>query len=693
MNKYLKIKKSFLLRLLIFVAAVGAIFLALPGGGNSEFSYEVNKPWGYDDLKATFDVPIRLDDDRRKAVEDSLAGNFVPIYKINDDAFKEVRGILRGCGITESGSPELYSALGKIYAQGVIAPEQESGAALTKINVSKPSGRRGYAESSFSTVDVSTLVAQIDALSYIESIIKSDTALLNNSELRLADIVRPNVERDAVMSDSIYKSELQRATANIGVIPTGQLIVSRAERISPQTFTNIATYQEMLKAKGQMLKSSANYSRLGALAMIVILMVVFFGYLAIYRPKLYNDLRSMQFLTLLVVSFTVLAFVLNASFTKGIYMVPFTIIPIVVVVFLDSRTAFFTYLIAVLMSTAMTHYMWDFIAMQFVAGFVAVISINELSKRSQLIRSAVLIFLAYAVTYVAVEVMQTGSFDNLSSRMFGSLAINAVLISFAYILIFVFEKMFGFISRVTLVELSDINNPLLRELSEECPGTFQHSMAVSNIAAAAASRVGANAQLVRTGALYHDLGKMSNPAFFTENQHGVNPHDALTPVQSAKIVIGHVIQGLKRAEKVKLPHRLRDFIAEHHGRGTARFFYTTYCNSHPGETVDPEPFTYPGPNPRSMETSLLMMADAVEAASRSLKDHSEESIRNLVDRIIDAQVAEGLHNDSPISFRDISEIKKSFASTLRTMYHSRISYPSAVRPAAPQDVPPSGDAS
>ena len=276
--------------------------------------------------------------------------------------------------------------------------------------------------------------------------------------------------------------------------------------------------------------------------------------------------------------------------------------------------------------------------------------------------------------------MQTGDIHRIAPRMFGYLAINAVFISFAYILIFLLEKTFGFTSRVTLVELSDINNPLLRELSEECPGTFQHSMAVSNLASAAAHRIGANVQLVRAGALYHDIGKISNPAFFTENQHGVNPHDALTPLQSARIVIGHVTDGVKRADKAKLPSGIRQFITEHHGRGKARFFYTTYCNQHPGEKVDEAPFTYPGPNPQSRETSILMMADAVEAASRSLSDHSPEAINNLVNRIIDTQISEGLHNDSPISFRDVNEIKDTFASRLRTMYHSRISYPEAVKP-------------
>ena len=317
-------------------------------------------------------------------------------------------------------------------------------------------------------------------------------------------------------------------------------------------------------------------------------------------------------------------------------------------------------------------------------SLAAVVSIRELSKRSQLIRTSVVVFLAYAAIYATMELMTLGTFNSLVPKMLGALGINAVLISFAYFVIFLMEKLFGFTSRVSLVELADINHPLLRELSEECPGTFNHSMAVSNLASAAASRIGANVQLTRTGALYHDIGKMNNPAFFTENQHGVNPHNALTPLQSARIVIGHVTDGLKRADAAKLPRSIRDFISQHHGRGKARYFYTTYCNQHPNEEVDPAPFTYPGPNPQSREASIVMMADAVEAASRSLPDHSPEAITALVNKIVDQQIAEGLHNESPLSFRDVNVIKNVFSSRLRTMYHSRISYPEAIRPQQPK---------
>lgn len=673
MNKITDFDRPTLLRLLFLAAAIVLIFIFIPGQKQTSYSYEVNKLWNYDDLIAPFDIPINIDADRRAAITDSLNANFQPVYyrdaSIAEDVISHYDEQLRQRGLNAIERTRLIDALRRIYRTGII----NSGDSLHMLRMVSPSD---HTSKSYSVSDYYTprgAYIRIDSIANAEHL-KSGLA----SGLSLS--LRPNILLDSVETERFRREDAQRALAPIGMLPQGEVIVSRSERITPQTFTNIATYQQMVRERGDNINSRHTYPKLGMMLIITLLILIMYVYTAIYRPQLYSEPRMMLFLLSVIVCFTIFAFVLTSAFTHGIYIVPFTIIPIVVLVFVDSRTAFFTYMVTILLVASLTHFMWDFILMQFVAGFVAVVSINELSKRSQLIRTALCVFLAYAVTYTAIDIMQSGGIDHLQPRMFGLLGVNAVLLSFAYILIFVIEKAFGFVSRVTLVELSDINHPLLRELFEECPGTFQHSMAVSNIAAAAASRVGANVQLVRAGALYHDIGKISNPAFFTENQHGVNPHDALTPIQSARIVIGHVTDGVRRAEKAKLPARLRDFILEHHGKGTARFFYTTYCNAHPDENVDSAPFTYPGPNPQSLETSILMMADAVEAASRSLTDHSPESIRNLVDRIIDSQVNEGLHNDSPISFRDIRDIKKSFTDSLRTMYHSRISYPNAVKP-------------
>ena len=463
--------------------------------------------------------------------------------------------------------------------------------------------------------------------------------------------------------------------APIGIIQNGERIIDRGEKVTPQLYTILQTYEQMLQER-KANKHQQIYPILGQLLFVIILLSALFYYLYFMRNELFANTRAMLFIMPMVVGFVVFSVAMKNTFANGLYLVPFTIIAIMMVVFFDSRTALFCLIIETMLCSSIANVAFEFIFVQFIAGVTAIYSLKELTRRSQLIQTAFLVFTAYSLSYIAVEVISSGTISGIDLRIFGIFAINSVLISFAYILIFVFEKLFGFTSIVTLVELSDINNPLLRELSEECPGTFQHSLSVSNLAYEAAHRIGANAQLVRAGALYHDIGKITNPAFFTENQHGVNPHDALNPLQSARIVIAHVTDGLKRAEKAKLPSVIKDFISEHHGCGKAKYFYNTYCNQHPDEEVDTASFIYPGPNPKSKETSILMMADTVEAASRSLPDHTPEAIENLVNRLIDSQIADGLHNDSLLSFKDVREIKESFISRLRTMYHARISYPS-----------------
>ena len=301
---------------------------------------------------------------------------------------------------------------------------------------------------------------------------------------------------------------------------------------------------------------------------------------------------------------------------------------------------------------------------------------RELSQRSQLFRTAILVILTYAAVYFAFELITENDLSKLNGSMYTYFVINGVLLLFTYPLLFLVEKTFGFTSNVTLVELSNINNSLLRRMSETVPGTFQHSMQVANLAAEAANCIGAKSQLVRTGALYHDIGKMENPVFFTENQSGgVNPHKNLSYEQSAQVVISHVTDGLKLAEKNNLPKVIKDFITTHHGRGKTKYFYISWKNEHPGEEPNDELFTYPGPNPFTKEQAILMMADSVEAASRSLPEYTEESISNLVDKIIDSQVEEGYFKECPITFKDIATVKAVFKEKLKTIYYTRISYP------------------
>ena len=329
----------------------------------------------------------------------------------------------------------------------------------------------------------------------------------------------------------------------------------------------------------------------------------------------------------------------------------------------------------VLICAAAVKYQYEFIIIQLVAGLVAIYSLRELSLRAQLFRTAFLVTLSSCIIYFALQLMQDNSILQMDHDMYKYFIVNGVLLLFAYPLMLIVEKTFGFISNVTLIELSNTSKDLLRKLSEVAPGTFQHSIMVGNLAAEIANKIGAKAQLVRTGALYHDIGKMFNPAFFTENQAGVNPLAKMKRPDAAQIVISHISEGLKIAEKYNLPAVIKDFIATHHGQGKTKYFYVSYKNEHPNEEIDDSLFTYPGPNPFTREQAILMMADTVEAASRSLPEYTEESISMLVNRLIDEKVEEGFFEDCPITFHDINVAKQVLIERLKSIYHTRISYP------------------
>ena len=461
-------------------------------------------------------------------------------------------------------------------------------------------------------------------------------------------------------------------------------IIDRGEIVTPELYRILNTYHAMLKQQAPESDRVLWFKLVGQILYVSILVLMLYLYLQHFCSEIIYRKGSLLFILLMTGLLAVGAIFATSVLENGIYIVPFIIIPILILVFFDARTALFCHLIEILICASFAPFPFEFIVVQFSAGTIAIYSLKELSKRAQLLRTALFALIASVISYVAIETLLTGEVTGSTAKVLGYFAINAVLTSFAYILIFVVEKLFGFVSVVTLVELSDINNPLLRELSEQCPGTFQHSMAVSNLAADAVGKIGGNVQLVRTGALYHDIGKIENPIYFTENQNGVNPHDSLDSIESAKIVIGHVTNGLKRASKANLPKVIQDFISQHHGSGKAKYFYITYCKNHPNEEVDEALFTYPGSNPTTKETSVLMMADAVEAASRSLPEHSLQSITNLVNRIIDSQIEDGLHNDAPISFRDIKVVKEAFINRVSTMYHSRVAYPEQAKKQQPK---------
>ena len=670
--------KKTILRSLLFVASAVLIFYSFPRVDEKKYDYEENKPWRYSLLTAQFDIPVHLDSASARIMCDSIKESFVPVYQrlydVEEQSVSNYRVAIDGeDSLVATDKHKLIAILKQMYADGIVTPEVATSIKSGKLpnvrfingNVSKVESTAGFR-------------TEREAYTYIDSVFRYQRAHAGVNSA-LADALSPNVVIDTLNSSRLYEQACQRALTPIGVVQTGERIIDRGEKVTPQIFTILQTYEKMIEDRKMGGIEHRIYPLAGQMLFILILLVALYCYFYFFRKEIFDNMRSMTFIMLMIVGFSVLAFVAKLSFAYGLYMMPFTMLPIMMLVYFDSRTALFCLIIEAMICSGIATDAFQFIFVQFIAGVTAIYSLKELTRRSQLVRTALLVYLSYASSYVAIEVISSGTIEGIDIKMFGALAINAILISFAYVLIFVFEKIFGFTSMVTLVELSDINNPVLRELSDKCPGTFQHSMSVSSLAAEAAVRVGANSLLVRAGALYHDIGKIKNPAFFTENQYGVNPHDALNPEQSARIVVSHVSDGLKLAEKENLPAVIRSFIVEHHGAGKAKYFYNTYRNAHPDEEIDDSLFTYPGPNPQTKETSILMMADAVEAASRSLTDHSAESIANLVNRLIDSQIADGLHDDSQLSFKDVKEIKESFIARLRTIYHSRVAYPNAVK--------------
>ncbi len=664
-------KRDIGVRLAIALVAAVLIVYFYPHPESTHYNYEEGRPWNYAKLIAPFDIPIHPDSNTIRAARDSLTARFVPVYQLNQLLGDTVvRDLPKSPG--NNYRERVARQLRNIYAGGVVdaeTREQIEKGELPKVRI--------LDKNVLSEMSTSGFISPRDIYARLDSTVTDPGLRQYISAARLAEILRPNIVYDEAESRRHFDYDYLTLTADRGVIQQGQTIIDKGAIVSPQDFTNLMTYEAMLKDSVTKDSKSDWLMLLGQFVYVVMLLVILCVYVYIYCRAIYTNLKAFLFIISVVTFFFLMAVALNTFIPSGIYIVPMTIVPILVLVFFDGRTALFVSTVTTMICAGITSFPLEFIFLQISAAAAAVYSLKQLRQRSELLRTACFVAAAYLLSYVALELLMNGTFEGFSIRMVIYLGVNSLLTSMAYVLMFVVERLFGFVSVVTLVELADVNTPLLRRLSDECPGTFQHSMAVSNLASEAAKRVGANEQLVRAGALYHDVGKLVNPAFFTENQHGVNPHDALTPVQSARIVINHVNDGLRLADKAGLPSVIKNFITEHHGKGMAKYFYITECKAHPDEAVDPAPFTYPGPMPQSRETTVLMMADAVEAASRSLKEHTPEAIRALVNKIIDGQIADGLYNESAIEFKDVPVIKDVFVKRLMTIYHSRVTYPDA----------------
>ena len=510
-----------------------------------------------------------------------------------------------------------------------------------------------------------------------EHLLNADTLHYNKRILQACNLdnyLTSNINYNLEKSEASLQDLLSTVSPAKGMVQNGQKIIDRGEIINAHTYDILNSLRQAWEKRSNSVQE-IHLTFMGQTLLVSVLVLCFMIFLELFRKEYYQRKRSVLLLFALIVFFPVVLSIMVEQNLSNVYVVPLAMIPIIIGIFLDSRTAFMAHVTIILICSIFLRYPHQFIILQIAAGMTAIYSLRELSQRSQLLRTALIVVISYAILYFAFELIQEDDLTKLNTRMYIYFAINGILLLFVYPLLFILEKTFGFTSNVTLVELSNINTKLLREMSEIVPGTFQHSLQMANLAAEAANKIGANSQLVRTGALYHDIGKMVNPAFFTENQTNVNPHKSLSYEQSAQVIISHIADGIKLAEKHQLPKVIKDFIRTHHGKGVAKYFYISYKNEHPDEEIDLEKFSYPGPNPSTKEQAILMMADAVEAASRSLSEYTEESISTLIEKIIDGQVSEGYFKECPITFKDIAMVKALFKEKLKTVYHTRITYP------------------
>lgn len=667
--------RNFLSRTLLVLITVLLIVWALPRNESKQFRYDIGKPWMYGSFIAKFDFPIYKTDEAIKEQEDSLLETYQPYY--NYDPAVEKKQVSKFLVDYQNGIPGLphnyvrliADRLHRLYQAGIMdTPEYNEAYRDSTSQVRLVSGNNAQ---SISLACVYSTLSAYEQL-FIDEQIAMQRPILQRCNLN--NYIEPNLIYDKGKSETERNDLLSSIPPASGMVMSGQKVIDRGDIVDEYTYRVLSSFEREIKRRSATQTQITN-TIIGQVIFVTLMVFLFTMYLGLFRRDYFNKPRSIAMLYTLITLFPVVVSLMMRHNFLSVYMLPFAMVPIFVRVFMDSRTAFVCHVTMILICTTAVRYQYEFIIIQLVAGLIAIYSLRELTRRAQVFKTAILVGIGSTFVYLALQLMQDNDFSSMDHDMYYHFVVNAVLLLIAYPMMYIIEKMFGFVSSVTLFELSNTNRGLLRDLSEIAPGTFQHSITVGNLAAEIANKIGANALLVRTGALYHDIGKMKNPVFFTENQAGVNPHDTLTYQESARIIISHVTEGVKLAERENLPTIIRDFIVTHHGTGITKFFYIKYKNEHPEEEVDPAPFTYPGPNPFTREQAILMIADGVEAASRSLPEYTEESISTLVNRMIDQDVTDGYFKECPITFRDLAIAKLVLIERLKAIYHTRISYP------------------
>lgn len=683
-----KLKGAFTLIGTVIVVVLLLVYF-LPRETKFGYEYEQGRPWRYNSLIATFDFPVYKTPDEVKAERDSALSQFQPFYTEDVQiaqrqiaAFETAWRAGRFGDVPAHCLNHVDKMLRGVYEAGIVPS-----ADLSQMAKERTPGVRVVEGTEAVTCPITELYSTRSAYEYI---VYADTVNFPRELLARCNIneyLSPNLSIDSAKTSAVREDLLAAVSPASGMVQSGQRIIDRGEIISAEQYKILQSFERETVRRNDPSKGMWQVVT-GQVIFVLCVIVAFVFYLRLFRREYLRSPHSILLLSSLIAIFPLITYAMVDQKFLNVYMVPYAMVPIFVRIFMDSRTAFMTMVCSVILSSLALHSNYEFVVVQFMSGMTAIYALRDLTERSQLLRVALAVFVTSSAIMLGYDLSQGIEFSHLDRSMYVYNAVNGVLLLFAYPLLYMIEKLFGFTSSVTLVELSNTNNSVLRRMSKVAQGTFVHSLQVANLAAEVADKIGAKPQLVRTGALYHDIGKMLNPAFFTENQTGVNPHDELTEERSAQIIISHVTEGLKLADKYHLPKVIRDFISTHHGRSQVKYFYIQWKNKHQGEEPDAKLFTYPGPNPFTREQAILMMCDAVEASSRSLKEFTEESIKELVNRIIDGQVQAGYFRECPITFRDIADAKRVLAESLKTIYHTRIAYPELnAKPAEPAPQP------
>jgi putative nucleotidyltransferase with HDIG domain len=673
-------------RALLFVVAGLLIVWMLPKEGKFKYEYQKGKPWMHEDLIAPFDFAINKPFEevelQRKLVDDK-AGIYVSIdrsiIKEKNAELAEQLYDQMDLDTSKTRHRKKYNQhleiaqrlLGELFRKGILQRHQAID------NMGEDQKLFLLNGNNATEIDVNDLHSVNSAYEFLQARLGDEDQLEKDILIgTLTELLEQNVSYDKETTQRLGAQEMSEVSTTRGMIAQAQSIIKRGDLVDDDRYQILESLrQETEKQLGS--KESYLLLILGQLILVSVCLVSLFLFLVKYRANLAANNSNVMFILIMILMLVLGVSIIRKFPSLNVYVIPFCLLPVIIRNFFDSRIALFTYLISLIIVGYEVPNGYEFLFLQLIAGIIVLFTLINLSSRGQLFKSMVIVMGTYSLCYFSMAIMQEGSIQEVDARMFIWFAGSVGLTLFAYPLIYIFEKMFGMVSDVTMLELSNTNHVLLRELATEAPGTFQHSLQVANLAESAVYEIGGNALLVRTGALYHDIGKLHAPMFFIENQvTGVNPHDDLSFEESAKIIIGHVRKGVERAKAVGLPEQIIDFIRTHHGTTTVQYFYRSYLRDFPEGELDKEHFSYPGPKPFTKEMAVLMMADSVEAASRSLKEYTEENIENLIGAIIDNQMKEGQFNNADITFRDITVIKGIFKKKLMNAYHVRVEYPS-----------------